>query len=827
MTGFSDFIVRQPGECCLYLRHPNQHNDMEVVSLMDASVYTKNRCFRLIESCKPGKQHLKWLADPVTGETEPPSTAELIFRGLISHSIDVAPESYLSMNVSNGIKKKTKQPESHPRNGLKSLKAQNNGAQDLVSLSDEKRAIVQTLLRSDRILGSQTEVVTCNIRSYGKKWSVVGQCRAGTAWCAVQTVYASVGASVKPQIHNTAVTNFSITTTKGKVWDWSCGTDKSKVILWSAQERAVVIKLLRGSPSAAAAGHHIPSSDESASKSASDVDTSSAEDSESQSETDRASESDSDVETGEEGQQAKGRHRAQHMASTSCSEAYEDDPPVTANSTHQRPDIRCTAWPMPHDTLAPMQFQDTSETRCPAPEQPRSEALPSRKRTVGEMYETFDSLNLHNVDPYSVRDMRPEPDTVTAIVAKWEQDNAKELKKLRRKYGPRGGKAKLQANVSALRKPLELELVTYLNLYFQQSVRMSEPVIIISLIKENGDGTKEWQHDMMAPKSFELSYGHLKTTIGGAECKIAKMWLEHSHAARFDRLKFEPLPKGVVEKRQKVSDYNLWKGFKVSLADAKQYLERIGRDQCAQQIRPFLEHIMHVWCRGEITLYNYVLNWMAWCIQRPNQKTEVAIAIRGDKGSGKGVIMQMLGKVYGKEYFFHAQKEDDLLGKFNDHLQTCMLCFVDEVTFANDKTATNILKTIITETTVNINTKFKSRFSLNSYMNVILAGNLSKIVECDGKERRFLVLETNDKWSGSQNHQSAQYFARLASVPSELLRYFFSSRDISQFNPKVIPSSAAMRDQKALSFKVVESWLQRCLVRGRISWTTLPRLSSN
>ena len=54
MTGLIEYIVQQPGESCLYLRHPNQHNETEVVSLMDAGVYTKNRCFRLIECCKPG-----------------------------------------------------------------------------------------------------------------------------------------------------------------------------------------------------------------------------------------------------------------------------------------------------------------------------------------------------------------------------------------------------------------------------------------------------------------------------------------------------------------------------------------------------------------------------------------------------------------------------------------------------------------------------------------------------------------------------------------------------------------------------------------------------
>jgi hypothetical protein len=294
------------------------------------------------------------------------------------------------------------------------------------------------------------------------------------------------------------------------------------------------------------------------------------------------------------------------------------------------------------------------------------------------------------------------------------------------------------------------------------------------------------------------------------------MWLEHRDAARFDRLKFKPLPEGVCEKRQKVCDYNLWKGFKVLLTDGDKYVQRAGREQCVQQLRPFMEHVMHVWCRGEANLYDYVLNWMAWCFQKPDKKTEVAIAIRGDKGSGKGVIMQMLGKIYGREYFFHAQKADDLVGSFNDHLQTCMLCFVDEVTFANDTAATNILKTLVTEQHTTINTKFKSRFQLQSYMNLFLAGNLAKIVECEGTERRYLVLETNDKWSGSQSHQSAQYFRRLTSVPLELLRYFFSRRDISEFNPKEVPSSAAMRDQKILSLGVIEGWLHRCLVRGRI-----------
>lgn len=141
---------------------------------------------------------------------------------------------------------------------------------------------------------------------------------------------------------------------------------------------------------------------------------------------------------------------------------------------------------------------------------------------------------------------------------------------------------------------------------------------------------------------------------------------------------------------------------------------------------------------------------------------------------------------------------------------------MDEVTFANDKTATNLTKTIITESTVNVNTKYKSRYTLDSYINLIFAGNLPKLIECEGNERRYFALETNDRWSGSQTLQSQQYFKRIASTPPEVLRYFLSHRDISLFNPKVIPSSKALRDQKSLSLSLVNGWLHRCLVRGRI-----------
>lgn len=440
------------------------------------------------------------------------------------------------------------------------------------------------------------------------------------------------------------------------------------------------------------------------------------------------------------------------------------------------------------------------------------QATSSRKRKANELYQPFDSMNLHHVDCYSIRDTRPEPETIKAIIANWEKINRRKLKKLRKK--PRNHKNKV--TTSKLKSTLVEQLVTYLNQYFKKSTRMSEPIIVVSLIKVLDDDSREWQHDAMSPKAFEFSYNFLNAPIDGVECKIAKMWLDHSHSELFDQLTFEPLPEGMRRKRQRHDDYNMWTGFKIPLSDGERYLQRNGRDACMQQLRPFFEHIMHVWCRGDAVLYDYVVNWMAWTVQKPNEKIGVAIAIRGDKGSGKGVIVQTLGKIFGKAYFFHAQRAEDLVSNFNDHLQTCLLCFVDEVTFASDVTATNILKTMITEESTNVHTKFRSKFTLRSFMNLILAGNLSKIVECSGNERKYLILVTNDKWSGGQTSQSKQYFQRILATPPQILRYFLSHRNIPDFNPRKVPSSQATRDQKVLSLPSLHSWLHCCLVRGRI-----------
>lgn len=631
MSGFSKYIVQQPGESFLHVQHANQHNDMEIVSLMDAGVYTKHRCFRLVECCKPGKQHLKWLADaalPVSvHEQAAPSTAELLFRGLISHAIDVSSGNYLSMDdVSCGIKstKPKKKQLKRESNSLEAMVSADNPQEQSksVELSQRARSIVQSILRSEQVFGDQAELNKCDFKTYGDQWCIVGDCVQGTAWCPIRTKYAtSAGDHVKPQAHRNAPTVFSITSRRAKLWDWKCGVNSTRLVLLLPSQRKAILTVWKESSS----------SKERSSPVDLNIDCGLTSDLESDATTDSDTDTDSETELGSKNEsQSEGDSPSRSGTESEVhlegsvrptrppnSEAYEEEP-HSLNVSNAVDPVRCADGSIETTPRSGggIRVRKMSLERSNRAKPDDKNGLPNlegqtKKRKVSQVYQEFDEMNLHHIDRYSIRDTRPERETIQAIIANWEQTNKRRLKKLRSKYSNRDNKATLQEKTNLLKESLFAEIVAYLNLYFKQSIRMGEPVVIVSLIHEFSNGTREWQHDMMNPKAFESSYSFLNAKVNGVECKIAKKWLEHPDSARFDKLKFQPLPDGEVEKRQRFNDYNLWKGFKISLADGERYLQKFGRDECVRQIRPFLEHIMQVWCRGETELYEYTINWMA------------------------------------------------------------------------------------------------------------------------------------------------------------------------------------------------------------------------
>lgn len=277
--------------------------------------------------------------------------------------------------------------------------------------------------------------------------------------------------------------------------------------------------------------------------------------------------------------------------------------------------------------------------------------------------------------------------------------------------------------------------------------------------------------------------------------KLGDWWLQHHKRRQYGRVLFQP-------GKTTNEDYNLWRGFA--------FVPKPGDWSL------FREHLFENVCRGQQELYDYVIGWMARTVQMPASPGEVAIVLKGTRGTGKSKVATTFGRLFGR-HMMHVSNASHLVGNFNAHLRDCLLLFADEAFFAGDKKHESVLKTIVTETTIQIEGKGVDVQTHPNYIHLMMASNSSWVVPAGPDERRYLVLEV-----GEERKQDHAYFAsideQMAEGGYEGMLYDLLHMDLSGYNVRKVPQTEALMDQKRRSLGPVEEWWYRRLVEGR----TLP-----
>jgi hypothetical protein len=241
--------------------------------------------------------------------------------------------------------------------------------------------------------------------------------------------------------------------------------------------------------------------------------------------------------------------------------------------------------------------------------------------------------------------------------------------------------------------------------------------------------------------------------------------------------------------------FNLFDGF--AYPDIKQP-SNIGHEH------PFLKHIREVWCSDNLDAYNFVLNWMAHALQKPWQKMNTCIVLRGSPGCGKGIIVQTFAKLIGKKYMIQPTSSNDVLGTFNSLLMGKLLVFLDEMTWGGDHERAGTVKKLITEKSIVINQKNIAKITVNNFANVIMAGNGQYLHHSDAGARRFLDLEVNERFKRNPNKR--QIINDILNCDLRQLANFFYSRDITGFTSETPPITEFQRLQQIQSLSVYDKW---------------------
>jgi len=301
-------------------------------------------------------------------------------------------------------------------------------------------------------------------------------------------------------------------------------------------------------------------------------------------------------------------------------------------------------------------------------------------------------------------------------------------------------------------------------------------------------------------EDFRNRYRHIKVVVGHSEegkpieKAAGAFWIDHPQRRQYETIVFAP--------GQEVEEaYNLWRGFACDSLPGEKHM-------------PFLNHIRDNVCSGNPEHYHYLVGWMARMVQHPDGPGEVAVVLRGRRGTGKSFFAKVLGAMFGRHYL-QVSDSKHLVGSFNAHLRDTVLLFGDEAFFAGDKKHESVLKTLVTEEHLVIEGKGVDAEAAPNYVHLVLASNEDWVVPAGLDERRFFVMEV-----GEGHKQDHAYFKRikddLDNGGLEHLLHFLLTYDLSAFEVRQVPQTRALQDQKIMSMSPETQWMYEKLWEGRL-----------
>jgi len=219
---------------------------------------------------------------------------------------------------------------------------------------------------------------------------------------------------------------------------------------------------------------------------------------------------------------------------------------------------------------------------------------------------------------------------------------------------------------------------------------------------------------------------------------------------------------------------------------------------------------------GNSVFGDYVLSWIAWSIQHPDQQAEVALVLIGRKGVGKGTLIRCLQRIFGA-HAFQVTSREEVIGKFNGHLQDCVLFIADEAYWGGDERCVGRLQGMITEVTLPIERKGIDLIQVPNYLHVVMLAEPGWVIPAGRYERRYAALAVNDDRRGDKGYFRALH-RQIAEGGAEAMFYDLREMGLGDWHPRDIPEAllcgAALQKQQGFNLPPLEQWYVSLLHDG-------------
>ena len=218
-------------------------------------------------------------------------------------------------------------------------------------------------------------------------------------------------------------------------------------------------------------------------------------------------------------------------------------------------------------------------------------------------------------------------------------------------------------------------------------------------------------------------------------------------------------------------------------------------------ISPVL-HQLRIVANHDEAAYEFILDWLASCVQRPGKLNHVCLVVVGIQGTGKDIIFQWFGdKIIGKEAYYNTSRTHiDLFGAFNSSRMNRVFYKIEEGN-NHQITGENVeqFKNYITDAYASIQQKGKDTTELcRNYNHFLITSNNKSPFHINVNERRFFAVRCSD-----EKVKNFGYFKHLAEdilTQEGVIRSFYDflmSRNISSRDWLNPPATDALTSWKS------------------------------
>lgn len=244
-------------------------------------------------------------------------------------------------------------------------------------------------------------------------------------------------------------------------------------------------------------------------------------------------------------------------------------------------------------------------------------------------------------------------------------------------------------------------------------------------------------------------------TFEKEEREFVKDWRKDTELLEYERIDFRPY---CMEDTTPDNIYNQFRGFNALkyYNDWKIKPKRPATDT-EDGIGILLQHIKDL-C-GNPEFYEYFLDWLAFKVQFPNRKNNIATIFKSLQGAGKDSFFDWFGnEILGSKYYLNIQGLNQL-ENFNALLSCKLLVVLNEFELKDSISNYEKFKALITNVVNVINEKHEKQRKEKDYTNYALLTNNIISFKIENGQRRLTATEANNSICNNK-----EYFDKLYSM---------------------------------------------------------------